>query len=1328
MRWLGVNRPIVATSGRGSRPGGGVGCLVLNAAVMARMVRAPSPPADWCAVELQWPGCMPVAVIVVYNPSRGGVGCDMTTDDMGSRLTAACDLHDELLRSRRYSSVLLLGDFNCSMMTRDRYYDPAAMPAPQHRPHHALVARMQHMQVSPLHGRGDSTPAATTSRPGDGEEATGTGAEVDFICARADDTRVRPMPHFPYDGALGFHAHRMMGAVVTLAPAGTVTETEPTRRQWRWRLPHFGDPRWQDAARFIQQRLTTPSARPAPTASVDEAWSALYTTLEQMLDHTMPSVQAGQGTRRRPLPKAVLQAIRQAREQRDRVFALRRRDDVGADALATAEQALKRLRGEARRAQRAFVAETRRQLVDQLVRLRFVDQHALTELLNRLVPANATVARGAGTIPHESGHPPPLRRFRDAFRERAAETRGLAPVFADESPEMVAMRAFIPVAANNAMLDGVITWQEVYRVIFPITHHMAPCVAPCFAACGVCRAFIDQLNAHGADHAVPAPTWSPHIHTSVASGPNGIAAEALRWLQCDDLDDRFELRKALSLRLADAINRCIATGHVPDTHQSLDAVVTPLLKPGTAEHPANPADPDCYRTITVGDTLMKVMGLVILSRLTHWSEANALLSPAQAGFRAGHGTEMHVATLLETVKYHLREHKVVYALFIDLRKAYDMVHLETLWRLLAHMGVPEPLVRLLRDWGRRRRSRVRVNGSMTESFPTDKGTPQGDVFSPLGFDLFIEPLLRMLVASAALQGVPVGKAGDTWRTIVKALGYADDVVTLATTPAELQVALDIIMRWCRAWHMELGVGQGKTEAMVFSYRRQREPEPLTVGDGRLVHWVRKYRYLGYVLCHNLDTTAAFNAMTERINATIARWFSPWAALRHLPLEVQLLLLTSHIYGTFNYLSGVIPYSTTQLATVQALVNRALNYILGVDTPFPRMIVNHETGIPSVFAQVVRNRLRMQWQADLAPDTCLWKRVIRAAGGAAVARMRSLHQRTWLNVTNDWRQKAESEDHALPPTPARHWAVPGAAREAAHHYAHVQWYKDAVKKKHGQPEPATSGARDWYSGLIGSAAADDGPQPEPRCLSDARGGVTATSLLRLCTLPAPSVVPLVVLRMGRKGLFVAPLQPRRALEVTWAVAAARGWQLDAAVRGAATTSYADRGRDAAINRVLGPALFPCVLCHDVQGEDVGHLFARCTHAALVPLRTAMTATVTKLLRDIVAASVSVPWRAPPAGVLEAAVAAAATVDWASADGSLLLTHLALAAPIPPTVDEDAHPVCGVVRSLFDAVPADDRRSLRRIADVWVQWAADWAWRFLRARCRAYRELEPASSTV
>jgi hypothetical protein len=86
---------------------------------------------------------------------------------------------------------------------------------------------------------------------------------------------------------------------------------------------------------------------------------------------------------------------------------------------------------------------------------------------------------------------------------------------------------------------------------------------------------------------------------------------------------------------------------------------------------------------------------------------------------------------------------------------YDRVHFPSLWFLLRAMGVPELIVSLLDDWASKRRTQLRVNGTLSDWYPMLAGTPQGDQLSCLLFNLYIEPLIRYIKSNVTIRGVSI---------------------------------------------------------------------------------------------------------------------------------------------------------------------------------------------------------------------------------------------------------------------------------------------------------------------------------------------------------------------------------------------------------------------------------------------------------------------------------------------------------------------------------------------------------------------------------------------
>jgi len=81
---------------------------------------------------------------------------------------------------------------------------------------------------------------------------------------------------------------------------------------------------------------------------------------------------------------------------------------------------------------------------------------------------------------------------------------------------------------------------------------------------------------------------------------------------------------------------------------------------------------------------------------------------------------------------------IVHQLFIDFKKAYDLVRRDVLYNILVEYGIPKKLVRLIKMCPTATYSRVRVGKNLSDIYPIRNGLKQGDTLSPLLFNFALE--------------------------------------------------------------------------------------------------------------------------------------------------------------------------------------------------------------------------------------------------------------------------------------------------------------------------------------------------------------------------------------------------------------------------------------------------------------------------------------------------------------------------------------------------------------------------------------------------------------
>ena len=95
------------------------------------------------------------------------------------------------------------------------------------------------------------------------------------------------------------------------------------------------------------------------------------------------------------------------------------------------------------------------------------------------------------------------------------------------------------------------------------------------------------------------------------------------------------------------------------------------------------------------------------------------LSDVQAGFRKGKGTRNHIANICWNIK-----------------KAFDCVDHNKLWKILKEMGIPDHLTCLLRNLYAGQEATVRIGHGTTYWFQIGKRVCQGCILSPCLFNLY----------------------------------------------------------------------------------------------------------------------------------------------------------------------------------------------------------------------------------------------------------------------------------------------------------------------------------------------------------------------------------------------------------------------------------------------------------------------------------------------------------------------------------------------------------------------------------------------------------------
>jgi hypothetical protein len=228
--------------------------------------------------------------------------------------------------------------------------------------------------------------------------------------------------------------------------------------------------------------------------------------------------------------------------------------------------------------------------------------------------------------------------------------------------------------------------------------------------------------------------------------------------------------------------------------------------------------------------------------------------------------------------------KYVGTVFLDLRKAFDLVDHQILLHKLKLYHFSERTIKLFESYLSNRKQKVKVNNSYSETLPIHSGVPQGSILGPLLFLIYINDI------ALSSQTINIDLYADD------STMYKSDC-SIHKIEANLQENLNEITRWCKLNNMSLHPGKSKCMLMSTKYKIMNAQELQLSIENISLENVKVHKVLGVLIDNTLSWKNQISKVCSKLNSKIALLKR---ILFYLSDDMKKMYYNAYILPCFDY--------------------------------------------------------------------------------------------------------------------------------------------------------------------------------------------------------------------------------------------------------------------------------------------------------------------------------------------------------------------------------------------------------------------------------------------
>ena len=270
-----------------------------------------------------------------------------------------------------------------------------------------------------------------------------------------------------------------------------------------------------------------------------------------------------------------------------------------------------------------------------------------------------------------------------------------------------------------------------------------------------------------------------------------------------------------------------------------------------------------------------------------------MYSTIQSAYRQYHSCETALVKVANDILLNLDKGEEALLLLLDYKAAFDtIIHEKFLSRLQERYGIRGVAFDLIKSYFQNRMHKVVIGGSMSDAKSSSHGVPQGSVFGPVAFSLYVAPLYD-IICKHNLKGMMY--ADDTQVYVLVKKGHQGEAIL------QIQACMTDIKNWSVKNGLKLN--EEKTEVIHFrsKFRQSESIDTISFGN-TVINTVDSARNLGV----RLDEHLALSGHVKHICKAASFALHKIGTIRpFLSKKSTERLVHAHVISRLDFCNGIL---------------------------------------------------------------------------------------------------------------------------------------------------------------------------------------------------------------------------------------------------------------------------------------------------------------------------------------------------------------------------------------------------------------------------------------